>query len=1257
MMELRRTVKSFIYVLALLLFSTVCQAEWSGVSYDHSDLTWSNSIVNGGNNTGGYAYSVTIANSQTLAVSHDLRGYFAQTGNDPINVWSAHSMCFGTYNVSTGDASGTSNIILKFNFSNAIESAQWTLPGIGVAVSGGGAVVAKYSFDGTTWYDAVSYLGNSGEQTVALTIPEPTSTIYIGWFGAGSSGNTAYFNTGGTGTLTVTAASNKYFSITGPAATFTDWAVAKGATATGFSTFVDPPQGNDVKYSGATNTSSEGTLDIPFSSTCEFMSAVMRFNSEVHSYDSNVGLVRIYIITDSATTLVYEHDSADYGSGAVYYNYNGVAPTGDGVCNTSTDISALIAGHQWFIVRFYSKTGWSGYRYNGGVFMVSNVGDFTLTGRLGDTSNSSTVYFNPPAGNYTQSQNVAIRCVDPTASIYYTTDGSDPSATNGTLITSGTTVTVDHSLTLKAVAVINGQAGEICSKVYKIVQQFSIAASSVEFTEWAISQGGTATNFSTFLDGISFYSGATDPSSIGTLDIPFTFNGELESATIYFNALVGSYGDSGSNSGQVKIYLITESGTTLIYQQDNPDYGNDAVYYNYNGAVSDGSTNWSGGLCVETSTDFSNLVRGQQWFILRFYSKTGWSSSRYNGGVFLDDQTGDGYFRLKGFITDVSNPTCLAFSQPSSTYYKSQNVKITAMNSSATIYYTTDGSDPSSTNGTSITSGTSVSISQNTTLKAVAAVNGAAGSIYSRSYTIKQPSVYTLDDEGRWMKDGNLFIPMMIYLPVDMDAIVDAGFNTVVMMGAGDPDSLTYYTESMDSACDKGLGVWVHVCEYFRNQNDLAGLTTVVNTLKNHPALEGWYLADEPSEYSTDPAVLATAAATIRSLDPNHPVIGLDNRPANFDEYAPAFDVFLPNPYPFMYDPVKEISLVTQWIDASRSVLAEGESLMVCLQTFGEKFGTRYPTVDEIWNMAYQSVVAGVKGISWWDQEEALASGGNWSAYQAMIPAMKTLMSYTVSSTSRTAYSGSGIYAALFNGKAGKVLVAVNTSSSSQSLTISVTASTAEALGSLRNAAISLSSNSIQLTMGSLGCGSWLLDSKPASTPGDFNGDGLVNATDIDLLFAAINNHSTSYATYDLTKDGKINSADMDYLITTILHTYYGDADLNHSVGVSDLSVLAAYYNTPSGASWANGDFDGNGAVGVSDLSILAANYNSGSASTVSWAEAYAQAFGTTSDADETIDASADDSEDTGSTVCSSLGLSLIAGLALMGLMMMKLEE
>jgi hypothetical protein len=119
-----------------------------------------------------------------------------------------------------------------------------------------------------------------------------------------------------------------------------------------------------------------------------------------------------------------------------------------------------------------------------------------------------------------------------------------------------------------------------------------------------------------------------------------------------------------------------------------------------------------------------------------------------------------------------------------------------------------------------------------------------------------------------------------------------------------------------------------------------------------------------------------------------------------------------------------------------------------------------------------------------------------------------------------------------------------------------------------------------------------------------------------------------------------------------------GDANGDGKVNVTDLSVLAAYYNTTSGATWAMGDFDCDHDVDVTDLSMLAANYNSGSTSTLSWAEAYAQAFGTTSDdANETNDASADDSEDTTSSVCSSLGLSLIAGLAMMGLLLVKLEE
>jgi hypothetical protein len=73
--------------------------------------------------------------------------------------------------------------------------------------------------------------------------------------------------------------------------------------------------------------------------------------------------------------------------------------------------------------------------------------------------------------------------------------------------------------------------------------------------------------------------------------------------------------------------------------------------------------------------------------------------------------------------------------------------------------------------------------------------------------------------------------------------------------------------------------------------------------------------------------------------------------------------------------------------------------------------------------------------------------------------------------------------------------------------------------------------------------------------------------------------------------------------------------------------------------------------VDVGDLGILAANYGT-NASSANWATDCAQAFGTTVD-----DESSEEEDTVGYSVCSALGLPLIAGLVLMGLMLVRLEE
>jgi archaellum component FlaF (FlaF/FlaG flagellin family) len=111
-----------------------------------------------------------------------------------------------------------------------------------------------------------------------------------------------------------------------------------------------------------------------------------------------------------------------------------------------------------------------------------------------------------------------------------------------------------------------------------------------------------------------------------------------------------------------------------------------------------------------------------------------------------------------------------------------------------------------------------------------------------------------------------------------------------------------------------------------------------------------------------------------------------------------------------------------------------------------------------------------------------------------------------------------------------------------------------------------------------------------------------------------------------------------------------GDANGDSMVDVGDLGILAANYGG-SDKTWAQGDFNGDKLVDVGDLGILAAHYGEGVNVTLDFSADYTKAFGTTV-ADET-----DDDSTAGSSVCSSLGLPLVAGLMLMGLMLVKLEE
>ncbi len=119
--------------------------------------------------------------------------------------------------------------------------------------------------------------------------------------------------------------------------------------------------------------------------------------------------------------------------------------------------------------------------------------------------------------------------------------------------------------------------------------------------------------------------------------------------------------------------------------------------------------------------------------------------------------------------------------------------------------------------------------------------------------------------------------------------------------------------------------------------------------------------------------------------------------------------------------------------------------------------------------------------------------------------------------------------------------------------------------------------------------------------PGDFNHDSIVDASDVNLLTAAIRDDTPGY---DLTGDGQVNLADHDYMIREILDTTYGDADLDQFFDSSDFVLVFQAGEYEDGANlnsgWEEGDWNADGDFDSSDvvLAFQTGDYETAAAAT-----------------------------------------------------------
>ncbi len=307
----------------------------------------------------------------------------------------------------------------------------------------------------------------------------------------------------------------------------------------------------------------------------------------------------------------------------------------------------------------------------------------------------------PNGGSIYTTDEISITCATPNASIYYTTDGSTPN-------TSSTVYSAPFKLpsnaTVKAIAVKDGMTN-----------------SGVATATFTVTEPPTTTTF-------THYSG-----NLTEGDYIIYYDGRAMNTTVSSDRLqyilVTPSNDKITTDDASIIWHIAPSGNYwTIYNAKEGKY-----------AASTGAANKA--QLLSSGTDDKSLwtIEGNSTYEFRnkYNSDKSLSSLLRNNGTYgfacYSNSTG-GKLSLYKKETNVATPT---FLPAGGTFIGTQSVVISCETEGATIYYTMDGSDPTS-ESTPYTG--TITISATTTVKAIAIKGNETSNISSATYEKVIPS-------------------------------------------------------------------------------------------------------------------------------------------------------------------------------------------------------------------------------------------------------------------------------------------------------------------------------------------------------------------------------------------------------------------------------------------------------------------------------------------------------------------------------------
>jgi hypothetical protein len=288
----------------------------------------------------------------------------------------------------------------------------------------------------------------------------------------------------------------------------------------------------------------------------------------------------------------------------------------------------------------------------------------------------------------------------------------------------------------------------------------------------------------------------------------------------------------------------------------------------------------------------------------------------------------------------------------------------------------------------------------------------------------------------------------------DMAALHEMGITHVHVytLTGTTPERFDYAQNYLDLAHKHGLKVMFDFNgkKLSAHRDGLSELDAIVARFKDHPALDMWYLFDEPVGL-TPPRKLRPFYDLLKAQSPNIPVATCFNHAEHWDEYAGVTDVILNDFYPVRGNPFPSsgLQIVTTF---THEALHTGRAVMPVIQCFNwaclaGKATTyrgfpvaelRYPNETELRYMIYGCVAQGVSGVFFYSYLRGRQYDPKWFD-EVFTPAARDLRGFTdaVGGVRPRVYKVTqdfGIYMALWDCPAGRWLMLANGQGESRDL-------------------------------------------------------------------------------------------------------------------------------------------------------------------------------------------------------------------------------